>query len=38
VIYCRKNKDTKIALGPFLVLGFLVVFFAKDFIMEFVRF
>lgn len=38
VIYFRKNKDTKIALGPFLIFGFLVVFFAKDFIMEFVGF
>lgn len=37
VLHTRKNKDTKIALGPFLILGFLVVFSIKDFILEFVR-
>lgn len=36
VIYFRKKKDTKIALGPFLIIGFLVVYFLKDFILEFV--
>ena len=31
-----KKKDRQIPLGPFLVLGFIVVFLAQDFILEFV--
>ena len=36
VIYLSKKKDKMIPMGPFLILGFLVVFFCKDFILEFV--
>lgn len=31
-----KKKERQIPLGPFLILGFIVVFLAQDFILEFV--
>ncbi len=37
-IYLSKKKDKMIPMGPFLILGFLVVFFCKEFILEFVSF
>ena len=36
VIYLSKKKDKMIPMGPFLILGFLIVFFCKEFILEFV--
>jgi prepilin signal peptidase PulO-like enzyme (type II secretory pathway) len=36
VIYLSKKKDKMIPMGPFLILGFLVVFFCKELILEFV--
>lgn len=33
-----KKKEKQIPLGPFLVLGFIVVFLAQEFILEFVTF
>ena len=36
VIYLSKKKDKMIPMGPFLILGFLVIYFCKEFILEFV--
>lgn len=36
VIYFSKKKDKMIPMGPFLILGFLLVYFCKEFILEFV--
>lgn len=38
VIHFSKKKDKMIPMGPFLILGFLIVFFCKEFILEFVSF
>lgn len=36
VLATSKKKDKMIPMGPFLILGFLVIYFCKDFILEFV--
>ena len=36
VLSLSKKKDRMIPMGPFLILGFLVIYFCKDFILEFI--